>query len=293
MPSWCASGRRFVDLHAHSAVSDGQFSPADVVAMADQLKLAAIALTDHDTVDGLAEARRSAAQFPDLRFAAGIEVSAEPPSGTLHILGLGIDAEAASLVDMLATLQKGRRERNPKIVAKLQALGLAITMDDVSAVAREAGGTDDIISRGHIAEALRRGGHVRDRQQAFDLYIASGGPAYVGRQRLSPADSIAAIHAAGGLAFLAHPPQLKCDNNAQLDRIVHNLVEAGLDGIEAYCSDCTAEQTRHCIDLARQYELFLIGGSDFHGAVKPDVRMGHPRTPAAVIPDELADRLFR
>jgi len=289
---WCADGRRFVDLHAHSTASDGSLTPAELIDLAERSGLAAVALTDHDTADGIAEARQAAERYPDLRFCPGIEISAVPPSGTLHIVGLGIDPQAHSLAEMTETLQRGRRERNPKIVALLQSQGVGITMDDVLAVAREAGGTEDIVSRVHIAEAMRRAGHVGDRQEAFDKYLASGQPAYVDRTRLSPADSIAAIHGAGGVAILGHPPQLRCQNNAQLERIVRDLIDAGLDGIEAYCPDCDDEQTRFCLDLARRHDLIVTGGSDFHGSAKPTVTLGSPRTPADVIGRELAERIF-
>ena len=291
--AWHADDRRLVDLHAHSTASDGTLSPTELIALADQRKLAAVALTDHDTVEGIAEARHAAAEYPDLQFAAGIEISATPPSGTLHIVGLGIDEHADSLRKLMDTLQRGREERNPKIVANLQALGLQITMDDVRAVAREAGGTDDIISRVHIADALRRSGQVRSKQDAFDRFLASGQPAYVDRVRFSPGDSVRAIHDAGGVAVLAHPPQLRCQNNAQLDEIVRDLADNGLDGIEAYCSDASAEQTRHYMDLAKRFGLFVIGGSDYHGQPKPDVRLGTPRVPADLIDDALAERLAR
>ena len=293
MPSWYAADRRFIDLHAHSTASDGSLSPAELVQLADKAGLAAVALTDHDTVDGIAEARQAAEALPDLKFASGIEISAEPPMGTLHIVGLGIDEHAPSLTAMAETLSQGRKDRNPKIVANLQHLGLAVTMDDVSAIAREAGGTDDIISRVHIAEALCRAGHVRDRQEAFDKYLATGKAAYVGRTRLSPTDSIAAIHGAGGVAILAHPPQLRCENDAQLQQVVRTLADAGLDGLEAYCPDCDDRTSRMCLDLAKTFDLLISGGSDFHGTGKPDVRLGYPRTAAAVIGDELAERIFR
>ena len=291
--AWHTEDRRLIDLHAHSTASDGTLSPTELLALAEQRELAAVALTDHDTAEGIAEARQAAAAYPHLRFAAGIEISATPPSGTLHIVGLGIDEHADSLRELMDTLQRGRSERNPKIVANLQSLGLQITMDDVGAVAREAGGTDDIISRVHIAEALRRNGQVKDKQDAFDRYLASGQPAYVDRVRFSPGDSIRAIHDAGGLAVLAHPPQLRCQNNAQLERIVRDLAERGLDGLEAYCSDASPEQTRHYMDLAKRFGLFVSGGSDYHGQPKPDVHLGKPRVPASLIDDALAERLFR
>ncbi|MHC4562187.1 MAG: PHP domain-containing protein [Planctomycetota bacterium] len=291
MSTWHRPQRRFVDLHAHSTASDGSLSPRDLIELADEIDLAAIALTDHDTTDGIAEARQAAAGFPDLRFSAGVEISAEPPSGTLHIVGLGIDESAPSILHVTQSLRDGRDHRNPRIVDKLRALGLEISMADVLAVVAEAGG-DQVVSRVHIAEALRRLGLVQDRQEAFDRYLATGQLAYVDRVRFSPADSITAIHEAGGLAFVAHPPQLHYDNHAQFERIVRQLMAAGLDGIEAYHSDCTSEQTRHYINLAKRFDLHVMGGSDFHGSPKPDVSLGHPHVPAGMISDELAERLF-
>jgi predicted metal-dependent phosphoesterase TrpH len=291
LSTWHLPQRRFVDLHTHSTASDGSLGPSELIELADEINLAAIALTDHDTTDGIAEAREAAADLPDLYFAAGIEISAEPPSGTLHIVGLGIDETAPSIQHIAKTLRDGRDHRNPRIVEKLRALGMEISMGDVLAVVEAAGG-DQIVSRVHIAETLRQLGHVATRQEAFDRYLGSGALAYVDRPRFSPADSIKAIHDAGGLAFVAHPPQLQYDNHAQFERILQELIAAGLDGIEAYHSDCTPDHTRHYINLAKQFDLHIIGGSDFHGSPKPDVSLGHPHVPAGMISDELAERLF-
>ena len=284
--------RRLIDLHTHTTASDGSLTPAELIAAADRAGLAAIAVTDHDTLDGLAEARAAAADHADLQLALGVEVSAISPSGTMHILGLGIDEAAPPLIELLDVLATGRRERNPRIVAKLQALGLAIEMSDVVAMAELQGGSAEIISRNHIADALIRLGHVAKRQEAFDRYLAAGGPAYVDRTRLAPADTIAAIHGAGGVAILCHPPQLKYNNDAHLETIVRDLVGRGLDGIEAYHSDHTDDQTRHYIDLAKRLGLVITGGSDYHGAGKPDVQLGVPRVPADIISPELAERIY-
>ena len=284
--------RRLIDLHAHTTASDGSLTPTELLALADLRNLAAIAVTDHDTLAGLAEARAAAADYPQMRLAVGVEVSAIFPGGTMHILGLGIDEAAPSINALLDTLATGRRRRNPKIVAKLNELGLAIEMDDVVAIAAEQGGTSEIISRNHIAEALVRLGHVAKRQDAFDNYLAAGGPAYVDRTRLQPADTLAAIHDACGLAVLCHPPQLKYQNDAHLETIVRELMDHGLDGLEAYHSDCSDGQTRSYIDLAKRLGLFITGGSDFHGTGKPDVRLGVPRVPAIIISDELAERIY-
>jgi len=284
--------RRLIDLHTHTTASDGSLAPGELMAAADRIGLAAVAVTDHDTLAALAEARAAAADCPDMRLAVGVEVSAISPTGTMHMLGLGIDEAAPSVRELLNVLATGRRERNPKIVAKLNELGLAIEMSDVVAMAEAQGGTAEIISRNHIAEALVHLGHVGKRQEAFDRYLASGGPAYVDRARLAPADTIAAIHGAGGLAVLCHPPQLKCNNDAHLETIIRGLMDCGLDGIEAYHSDHTGRQTRHYIDLAKRLDLVITGGSDFHGTGKPNVQLGVPRVPADIISPQLAERIY-
>jgi len=284
--------RTLIDLHAHTTASDGSLTPTELIALADRIGLAALAVTDHDTIAGLPEARKAAESYPQLRLALGVEVSANFPGGSMHLLGLAIDETASSINDLLDTLASGRRLRNPRIVEKLQELGVALDYSEVISVATERGGVAEIISRNHIADALVRAGHVRSRQEAFDKYLASGRPAYVDRARLQPPETIAAIHDAGGLAILAHPPQLNYNNDAHLQTIIRNLMTHGLDGIEAYHSDHTARQTRHYIDLAKRLGLFITGGSDFHGAGKPDVTLGVPRVPAAIIPDHLAQRIY-
>ncbi|HAU38050.1 MAG TPA: phosphoesterase [Phycisphaerales bacterium] len=284
--------RRFVDLHAHSTASDGQVTPEELIRLAEARRLAAVALTDHDTIDGLAPARAEAAKFPALRFVPGIEISAEPPSGTLHILGLGIDERSAPVRAVAQFLRSARDARNPKIVAKLVAMGVGIDMDDVRAAAGAVGSEGEVLGRLHIAEALRRKGVVRDTAEAFQRYLARGAAAYVERQRPSPAEAIAAIRDSGGLAVLAHPVQLGCGNRAQLERLVRQFLRHGLEGIEVYHTDHDAAMTRRCLDLARKYGLCVTGGSDFHGAAKPDARLGRPRVPLAAIDARFAERLF-
>ncbi|MCE5325763.1 MAG: PHP domain-containing protein [Planctomycetaceae bacterium] len=302
-----AAVRRFVDLHTHSTASDGTLPPADLIALADRRELAAIALTDHDTLDGLAPARQAAAAFPELKFVPGIEVSAQPPSGTLHILGLAFDEKAPSILDLADFLRSGRRERNPAIVAKLQQLGVAIDMEDVLEALVEAGGGSGVtevtrpeepgashlvVSRTHIALAMLRKGYVATTAEAFDKYIGKGKPAYVDRPRKSAAETIAAIRDAGGISVLAHPVQLNCANSAQIERIVHDLKDSGLDAIEAYHSQSGPELTRAFMELARRFNLAITGGSDFHGAPKPDVSVGRPRVPLAAFNEQFLARLF-
>ena len=284
--------RRFVDLHTHSTASDGSLSPEELVALADRERLAAVALTDHDTIDGLAAARAAARRYPRLQFVTGIEVSAQPPSGTLHILGLGIDEKSRPLLELAEFLRAARTRRNPEIVARCRQLGLNIHMDDVLAAAAACGSSQEVISRLHIAEALRKNRCVRSMQEAFDLYLARGAAAYVERDRMSPGDTIAAIRAAGGLAVLAHPVQLNYGDLEQLERIVRELIDYGLEGIEAYHSNQGGRRVRQYLDLAERFGLAVTGGSDFHGSGKPNVHLGRPRVPMSVIEEQFAQRLF-
>jgi len=274
--------RKFVDLHTHSTASDGTCPPEEIVRLADAERLAAVALTDHDTTDGLAAAREAARGLPDLRFVGGLEISAKFPTGVLHILGLGIDERSAGLSEALKRLRSARDARNPKVVWRLQRLGMAITMDDVRAVARlrRAGRDGEIISRLHIAEAMRLKGLVSSTDEAFEKYLTAGAPAYVRRERLPPPEAIQLIRDAGAVAALAHPTQLNCPDYPALERILEWLISFGLEGLEVWHPDHTEAQTRAYLGLARRYGLVTVGGSDYHGTAKATV-LGRPRVPLA------------
>ncbi len=280
--------RRLCDLHTHSTVSDGTFSPFEVIALADRKRLAGIALTDHDTTDGLAAAASAAEAFPELRFIPGVEVSAVSASGTLHILGLCIDPSSAALKALLARLRLARDERNPKMIAKLQSLGLDVTMADVLAEARAGDPADRVVSRAHMAAALVRKALARDITDAFGRYIGAGAAGYVEKDRLSPGEVIAGIHGAGGLALVAHPVQLGFGNFAECERMVRSLIGDGLDGIEVYHSQHNDLQVRFFLDMARRFGLAVSGGSDFHGTAKQDVKLGRPPVAVAIMDELLA-----
>lgn len=323
------SNRRFVDLHTHSTASDGSLPPAEVVRLADRAHLAAVALTDHDTVAGIDEARRAAESLPELVFVPGIEISAAFTKGTLHILGLGIDPASPPLAQTMATLQNARATRNPRILLKLADMGMPISMEDVAAAAEEleerglsrisdgesssdhgpdvsagSAATDSvpansslspssrILGRVHIAMALVHKGYVKTTQEAFDRCIGSGKPAYVDKERLSPRQAIQGIHDAGGLAVLAHPPQLQYENDAQFLRILRDLIHVGLDGIEAFHSSNNTQQTRMYLELAKRFGLGITGGSDFHGAGKPTVLLGKPAVPVEAMGDGFTEKLL-
>lgn len=278
--------RRLVDLHTHSTASDGTLSPEAVVDLAEASGLAAVALTDHDTLAGLDDAAERAGRYPQLRFVPGIEVSAVYPRGTMHLLGLGIDPQAASLRRLTVRLREAREARNPKILDNLRTMGIDITMDDVlQRVPGDRSPQTRIVSRMHIAQVLVDRGLARNTADAMDRYVGNGGPAWVDKERTPPRECLRAIREAGGLAVLAHPKQLRCRNTAELTRVLRDLIEAGLGGIECYHSDHSPEQTRLYLDLAKRYRLALTGGSDFHGGAKSHVRLGRPPVPASVVPD--------
>ncbi len=282
--------RRYCDLHTHSSASDGAVSPAELIALADREGMGGVALTDHDTTAGLDEAARAAERTEGVAFLPGVELSAVFPKGTLHILALGLDPAGNAIKAVTARLLAARNRRNPQMIDKLRRLGLEITFEDVLAAAGATDPNRQVVSRVHMAAVLTRKGYARDTNEAFEKYLAAGAPGYVDKERLEPAEAIAAIHAAGGLAVLAHPVHLQFANFAECERLVHVLIDAGIDGLEVYHSDHTDELTRFLLNLARRLDLAVSGGSDFHGPVKPNVRLGRPRVPMAIM-EELLERI--
>lgn len=287
--------RHFVDLHTHSIASDGAVRPSEVVRLAEGRRLAAVALTDHDTLEGLAEAQAAAAEFPSIKFVPGVEVSARFVGGTLHILGLMIDPAAPALNRLVTSLQDARNQRNPRMIVRLRELGLDVTIEEAQALAARGrrGGEGCILGRLHVAALLQRKGYVKTTDEAFEKYIGSGCPAYIEKDKLDPAETIRAIRDSGGVAVLAHPPQLNCTNRAQLERVVRSLVHDGLDGIEAYHTDNSPLQTREYLALARRFGLEVSGGSDFHGRGAHAARLGLPRVPLAALTGRLGAFLKR
>ncbi len=262
---------RCIDLHSHTTASDGDHSPVELMARAFEIGLKAIAVTDHDTTAGVLEAVAEAERL-GIELIPGIELSAEPNGkGQCHILGLFIDAENAILQNRLNQVVENRNNRNARIIAKMQQeLGWEITLAEVEA---EAGG--EIVARPHFAKVLVRKKLVPDFQTAFDLYLGTGGKAYVSRDRLTPKEAIDLIHGARGVAILAHPNNLNM-NETETEAEILRLTDLGLDGIEArYNRHSKAENIRY-LTLASRLNLVTSGGSDFHGSsVKKDVHLGH------------------
>lgn len=274
----------YVELHCHSTASDGTLPPREVVRLAKQSNLTALALTDHDTVGGCAEARDEAEKL-GIDFLCGIEISAEHPApGTMHLLGYGIDPENPALKNLTETLLAGRDNRNPRIVAKLNEMGVAVTMREWE---DEASG--GVLGRPHLAAILVRKGYVSSIKHAFDKYIGQGAPAYFDKERLTPRQAFERIAASGGVPVLAHAIQLRTANDAQLERVVKDLVDIGLAGIEVLHSDHDEAWVEKCTRLADKFGLIKTGGSDFHGTNKKDIALGSAR--GRRIPREMFDAL--
>lgn len=280
--------QRYVDLHCHSTASDGTLAPAEVVALAKRNGLSALALTDHDTIAGIPEALE-ASHLAGLDFLPGIEISCDVPRpATMHLLGYGIDPQSAVLRDLTARLIDARNDRNPRIIRRLHELGVSISMEEVKS---EAGGV--VVGRPHIAAVLARKGYVSSTKQAFDKYLGQGGAAYFDKERLTARQAIELVHRSGGLPVLAHPVQLRTENDAQLERIVKDLKDLGLAGIEVIHSDHDSAMVEKYSRLADRYGLLKTGGSDFHGSNKKDIDLGvaNGRRIPRVFFDVLIERL--
>jgi 3',5'-nucleoside bisphosphate phosphatase len=256
-----------LDLHLHTTHSDGSCTPTEVVNMAHQAGVTALAITDHDIMTGVVEAMEAGQQC-GIEIIPGVEISSLSGNSELHILGYFLDRQDPDLLARLKTLRDGRHLRNPQIIERLQTLGIDITYDEVRALAGS-----DSVGRPHIARALMDKRVVASAKEAFDRFLAEGKPAYVPRELPSPAEAIHWIKAARGLAVLAHPTWVKVAEQPLVD-LVRQLKADGLDGVEVYYSTHAARQTREYLSLAQQLGLLVTGGSDFHGITKPDIEVG-------------------
>ncbi len=262
-----------IDLHVHSTASDGTFTPGEIIRLAQVLALGAIAITDHDTVDGVREALTRGIP-PTLGFITGVEIStAAPPEipvdGSLHILGYGVDVDAPALGEALGRLQEARKRRTPRIIERLRALGFDLTVEQLAA---EFG--NGPLGRPHVARLMIDQGIVGSVDEAFNQYLGRSGPAYVEKYRIPAADAIRIIRGAGGIAVLAHPGVVNLPPDRSAADLVARLVEMGLGGIEAHYPAHRPDQIEAYTALADQYGLRITGGTDFHGTVTPDIMMG-------------------
>ncbi|MBE5957149.1 MAG: PHP domain-containing protein [Lachnospiraceae bacterium] len=282
----------FIDLHIHTTASDGTFTPTEVVYEALRRKLSVIAITDHDTMKGIEEAVNALYRYGDnnegivigrdahncvygisnnedvLTIVPGVEVSCQYGGGEIHMLGLFIDDKNDVLEMNLTEMRKERDRRNEKMIALFNEKNIPMTMDDLL-----FGQADTVVTRAHFARYLVENGYVKTKDEAFKKYIGDGCPFYLPRHYIEPETAIRWIHEAGGLAFLAHP-YLYGFKEEKVRKMLLDLKEIGLDGLEAYHSSTDNGRTNQLREYANHMELLVSGGSDFHGDNKPYIYMG-------------------
>ena len=273
-----------VDLHSHSIASDGSDTPTRLVELAIEKGLTALALTDHDTQEGVADARKAAAGTK-LELIPGTELSLNYDAGGMHLVVLWLEPGPGPLQDRLGELQEGRRERNQRIVEILTDSGMPI---DISEVHEQASGGS--VGRPHIAAVMVNKGYVPDLETAFDEWLGSNKPAYVSRPRLNPEDGIALARQSGAVPILAHPHTLGISRAGDMADMLNRLREAGLVGLEAIYSSYHRHEREGYADLARRFGLIPSGGSDYHGTYKQGLDLGIGYGDL-VVPDSTVDEL--
>jgi len=242
------------DLHLHTTASDGRLEPKELVSLAVKLGLDVIAITDHDTIDGIVPALAAAKASPSITVIPGVEINTDVPHGEVHILGYFIDYTDQKLATILQRMRASRQERAQKMVVKLSKLGMNIEWQRVRELAQ--GG---LVCRPHVAQALFEKGYVGSEKEAFDKYIGHNGPAYVERYKLLPVDAVKLIVDAQGLPVLAHPADI-----ADLNKLTASLKAAGLVGIEVYYRDYSSDIIKGLLKVAKRHALITTGGTDYH-----------------------------
>lgn len=272
------------DLHVHSNCSDGVKTPAELADMAAGAGLRVVALTDHDTVDGVAEFLRACKAHPGLVGVAGVELSASSERGTLHILGLGIDPSNEALLDALSRIRESRDERNRRILAKLNALGFALTWEEVESL---SGG--DVMGRPHFARAMIARGWAESTSEVFDRFLGKGAPAYEDRLRLSPEEAIDLVKGAGGVAAVAHPVSWTMEQDVWRESFAH-FRDIGLDALECYHPRVGKKARENLLALSAELGLLVSGGSDYHGIEESNgpMKLGAEDAPDDLLPPLLA-----
>lgn len=269
------------DLHVHSNCSDGTKSPAELVSMAVAQGLQAIALTDHDTVDGVPEFLEACRAATGLVGVAGVELSADSDHGTLHILGLGVDASNSELREALLRIRESRDERNRRILARLQELGFGLTWEEVESFAE-----GDVMGRPHFALAMISRGWAESVSEVFERYLAKGAPAYEPRMRPAPEEAIRLIKGAGGIAAVAHPVSWHNDRGFFVENF-GRFKAAGLDALECYHPRIGEKARKSFLDIASELGLLVTGGSDYHGLPNQSsspAHLGADDAPDALLP---------
>jgi predicted metal-dependent phosphoesterase TrpH len=255
------------DFHCHSTASDGRLAPSDVTRLAYDQGVRVFALTDHDSTEGIAEARGAAAQLHGFTLIPGVEFGTDIPGAEVHVLGYYLEPEDAELQSTLKRLRDSRRGRGEGIVMKLREMGKNITWEQVQRIAGDAS-----VGRPHVAQALVESGDVATVKEAFDKYIARNGPAYVEREKMTPAEAVQTIVRLGGVACLAHPRDVT-DADDVLRQILGELKDAGLTGMECHYKMYEPPTVERLVAHARALDLLPLGGSDYHGIFGNDERL--------------------
>ncbi len=243
------------DFHTHTTASDGLLAPGDLVRLSVSRGLKILAVTDHDSTEGIAEALATAAEYPGFTLVPGIEMSTDIPGDEIHVLGYFLDYQDPDFQVMLTNLRNARRDRGRMMVEKLHAMGMEVPWERVEKLAG-----DGSVGRPHVAQALIEMGCVSTFQEAFDRYIGRNGPAYVERAKLTPVEAIEMLVKAGALPVLAHPA-----SQSNFDELLTQLKAAGMLGIEVYYQDYDRNTCARLAAAAERHDLLKIGGSDFHG----------------------------
>lgn len=267
-----------VDLHIHTTASDGKFTPAEIVRKAREAGLIYIAICDHDSIEGVGPAQEAASKNPGITVIGGVEVNTDIPAGELHLLGYFYDRNNIELKQTLVKLRESRIERAQKMINKLRKMGIKIDFVRVQELAGNGS-----IGRPHIAQAMLEKGYINSFREAFMNYINRGGPAYVERDKVTPAEAIQLILRSGGLPVLAHP--LTFDN---FEAIIAELKPAGLVGMEVYYNNYSSEQIKNLLRIAVKFSLIPTGGSDYHGLDS----MNEAPLGTVEVPLESAERLI-
>jgi len=270
-----------VDLHCHTTASDGALTPTELVARAAQMVLKVIAITDHDSVDGVAEAL-TAGQKYGLEVIPGVEINTDVPGSEVHVLGYFVDHHDAFFKSELARLREGRVGRARRMAEVLTEMGMPIDFQRIMEIAGEGS-----VGRPHVAQALVEAGYVRTTGEAFERFIGRRGPAYVNRMKFTPAEACVLIRQAGGVPVLAHPVFYDEHGGIQtpldLDTALPELLDAGLLGIEVYYRNYDAVTIEYLLHIARRYGLLVTGGSDFHRVLPNQPDLGGVYVPMKVV----------
>ena len=256
-----------VDMHIHTIASDGTFTPEEVVRRAKSFGMKSIAITDHDTVDGLEEGKKIAAEI-GIEFIQGIEISCNVDNLEVHILGYFLNLDDEKFLNELEELKKARENRNKKVVEKLEKYGIAVDMEKVKKMA-----PGNIISRVHLANYLIKIGAATSKNDAFEKYLGKNGRAYVPKENFPPERAVKMLHENGAFVSIAHP-KLITQNDGLLENMISELKKQGLGGLEAIYGTFTTAEKRKYKKMAKRHSLLVTGGSDFHGANREGIDIG-------------------